>query len=82
MDAEAIAQLVAVLAVGFAIIWNQQRGIDKLRDDVNTSIGQLRQDHDRLRDALGHIAQRLARIEGFLGIGIPSVADESAGDDP
>lgn len=46
----AIAQLVTLLAVGLAIIWNQQRGTDKLRDDVNTSIGQLRQDHHKLRD--------------------------------
>ena len=48
MDAEAIAQLVTVLAVGLAIVWNQQRGIDKLRGDVNTSISQLRRDHDKL----------------------------------
>lgn len=99
MDAETIAQFVTLLAVGLAIIWNQQRGIDKLRDDVNTSvqqlhqdhnklrddvnssIQQLRQDHNKLRDALAQIGQRLARIEGFLGTGIPSAPDESTGDD-
>ena len=79
MDAEAITQLVTVLAVGLAIIWNQQRSIDKLRDDVNSSIRELRIDHDK---AIAQIGERLARIEGFLGIGIPPVADESAGDNP
>ncbi len=82
MDAEAIAQLVTVLSVGLAIVWHQQRSIDKLRDDVNASIRELRQDHDVLREAIAQIGERLARIEGFLGIGIPPVADESAGDNP
>ena len=53
-----------------------------LRDDFNTANHHLRQDHDKLREAIAQIGQRLARIEGFLGIGIPSAPDESTGAEP
>lgn len=33
---------------------------------------------DKLRDRLDAVEQRLARIEGFLGIGMPSVAASKA----
>ena len=93
MEADAIAQLVTLLTVGIAIVWHQQRSTDKLREDFQTAIRslreefqtanrQLRQDHDRLREAIAQIGQRLARIEGFMGIGIPSGPDESTGAEP
>ena len=47
---------VAVLA----IIWHQQRIVDKLRE------------------RLDGMEQRLARIEGFLGIGMPAAAASKA----
>lgn len=89
MEVDTVAQIVTVLSVGLAIVWHQQRSIDKLRDDVNASIRELRRDHDVLREAiaqigerLARVGERLARIEGFLGIGIPPVADESPGTEP
>ena len=33
---------------------------------------------DKLRDRLDNVAQRLARIEGFLGIGMPAAAASDA----
>ena len=33
---------------------------------------------DKLRDRLDNVAQRLARIEGFLGIGMPAAAASEA----
>ncbi len=77
MEADAIAQLVTLLMVGLGIVWHQQRSTDKLRDDFNTANRQLRRDHDTLREAIVQIGQRLARIEGFPGIGFPSAPDES-----
>lgn len=56
MDLGTVAQLVSVALAVLAIIWHQQRIVDKLRE--------------RLDD----VEQRLARIEGFLGIGMPAVA--------
>ncbi len=100
MEVDVVAQLVTLLTVGIAIVWQQQRSTDKLRDDFNTANRQSRQDHDKLRDdfntanrelrgdhdklreAIAQIGQRLARIEGFLGIGIPSALDESTGAEP
>lgn len=93
MEADAIAQLVTLLMVALGIVWHQQRSTDKLRedfqtanrnlrDDFNTANHHLRQDHDKLREAIAQVGQRLARIEGFLGIGIPSAPDESTGAEP
>ncbi len=82
MEADAIAQLVTLLMVGLGIVWHQQRSTDKLRDDFNTANRQLRQDHDKLREAIAQIGQRLARIERFLGIGFPSAPDESMSTEP
>lgn len=82
-------QVVSVGLGVFAIIWNQQRTTDKLRNSTDQAIGKLRdntcQAIGRLRDdtsqAIGKLGaevaangQRLARIEGFLGIGMPEAA--------
>ena len=51
---------------------NQQHreDLNKLREDSNAA-------HHQLRAGITENGQRLARIEGFLGIGIPTIADES-----
>ena len=86
MEADAIAQLVTLLMVGLGIVWHQQRSTDKLREEfqtaINTGLRELRQDHNKLRDDVAGIGQRLARIEGFMGIGIPSAPDESTSTEP
>ena len=82
METDAIAQLVTLLMVGLGIVWHQQRSTDKVRDDLNTGLRELRQDHNKLRDDVAGIGQRLARIEGFLGIGTPSAPDDSAETEP
>ena len=63
-----IAQLLAVVLGVFAIIWNQQQTIDTLRTELKADISELRAD-------VSENGQRLARIEGFLGIGIPDAAE-------
>ena len=59
-----IAQLVAVVLAMFAIIWNQQQTTDSLRTELRAEITEL-------RVQVSENGQRLARIEGFLGIGTP-----------
>ena len=103
---ETLVQVVTVALAVVAIIWHQQRtidklrngtsqSIDKLRDDTSQSIDKLRDDTsqsiDKLRDdtnqsiaqlieAVTSNGERLARIEGFLGIGMPdSAASKAAG---
>ena len=64
-----IAQLLAVVLGVLAIIWNQQQTTDSLRTDLRTEISELRAE-------VSENGQRLARIEGYLRIGIP---DETSG---
>ena len=60
MDVNTAAQIVITAFAVLAIIWHQQRTVDKLRADFERAI-------DRLRVRLDRVEQRLARIEGFLG---------------
>ena len=59
-----IAQLIAVVLAVFAIIWNQQQTTDTLRTELKADISEV-------RAQVSENGQRLARIEGFLGIGMP-----------
>ena len=54
------------------------RSIDKLRDDVGRSTDKLRDDFTGLRGEVAENGRRLARIEGFLGIGVPTAAANDA----
>ena len=75
-----IAQLVAVVLGVLAIIWNQQQTTDSLRAELKAEISDvrtgLRAELAGLRAEVSENGQRLARIEGFLGIGIPDAAPE------
>ena len=66
-----IAQLLAVVLAVFAIIWNQQQATDTLRTELSTVEAGLRAEISDLRVEVSENGQRLARIEGFLGIGMP-----------
>ena len=86
MDINTVTQALTVALAVLAIIWHQQRSIDKLRADFERAHDKLRADferaHDKLRDGLGEVRERLARIEGFLGIGTPTPPhpDSTAGE--
>ena len=99
-----ISQIVTLLAVGLALVWHQQRGIDKLRKEFQRGQrslrkefqrnqqslrkefqrGQrslrreLRRDHAELKGIVENNGQRLARIEGFLGVAVPPEAASRA----
>ena len=62
-----VAQLLAIILGVLGIIWHQQQTTDSLRNE-------LRADIDGVRIKVSENGQRLARIEGFLGIGIPDAA--------
>ncbi len=62
-----IVQAATLAMAVLAIIWHQTRTTDKLRDEIS-----------RLGDKVDDNGQRLARIEGFLGIGMPTEAAERA----
>ncbi len=67
---ETLVQVVTVALAAVAIIWHQQRTIDKLRDGTIA----------KLSEGVASNGERLARIEGFLGIGMPeATASKAAG---
>ncbi len=73
MDVTVIAQVLTMVLAAVAIVWHQQRSIDKLR-------AEMREEFSRLRAEVVGNGQRLARIEGYLGIGIaPEAAAVAAG---
>ena len=72
VDVNSDSQLVTVALAVLAIIWNQQRSTDKLRDRPDASDREHRAAIDKLRDGLGEVKERVVRIEGFLGIGTPT----------
>lgn len=71
-----IAQMVTLVAGILAIIWYLQRSIGGLRTELkgdNAELkAELKGDLGSLQAAVIDIGQRLARIEGFLGIGMPA----------
>ena len=71
MDVNTVSQIVTVVLAVLAIIWHQQRSADKLRDRLDAS------DREH-RVGLDEVKQRLSRIEGFLGIGMPMTAASEA----
>ncbi len=71
MDANTVSQMVTVALAVLAIIWHQQRSTDKLRDRLDAS------DREH-RAGVDEVKQRLSRIEGFLGIGMPAAAAPGA----
>jgi uncharacterized protein HemX len=73
-----IAQLIAVVLGVAGIIWHQQQTTDNLRTELRTEIAgvetRLGAEITSLRAEVAENGQRLARIEGFLGIGVPDVS--------
>ena len=71
MDANTATQIITVALAVLAIIWHQQRTVEKLRDDFNAA------DREH-RAGLTEVKERLVRIEGFLGIDMPAAAASEA----
>lgn len=62
-----IVQAATLAMAVLAIIWHQTRTTEKLREDFTSALGEL-------TNKVDDNGQRLARIEGFLGIGMPQEA--------
>ena len=74
MDAVVVMQVVTPVLAVVGIVWHQQHSIDKLRDDFNAALKEQRDAIDKLRDVVVDLGQRMARIEGKLGIDMPTTA--------
>lgn len=80
MDAVVVMQVVTPVLAVVGIVWHQQHSIDKLRDDFNEALKEQREATDKLRDVVVDLGQRMARIEGHLGIGLPPMTEETGAD--
>lgn len=65
---------VAVLA----IVWHQQRSIERLRAETRAEFAAVRAEINALRHEVNEVRERLARVEGYLRIGIPDDATATA----
>ncbi len=89
MEAQAIAQLLAIIFGVLGIIWHQQHNTNQLRAEFTKALDGFRAEVfgaldglraevfgalDGLRAEVASLGQRLARIEGFLKIGMPAEA--------
>ena len=78
MDVGTTAQVLTMVLAAVAIIWNQQRSVGALRAEMREEIGalrsEMRQEIGVLRSDLAAHGERLARIEGYFGIDMPTPA--------
>lgn len=77
-----LTQVISVAVAVLAIVWHQQRSIERLRaefrSEVRSEIGGVRNELVALRSDIIDIRERLARIEGYLGVGMPAEAAAAA----
>ncbi|MCY4518183.1 MAG: hypothetical protein OXB99_13210 [Acidimicrobiaceae bacterium] len=78
MDAVILTQVISMAVAVLAIVWHQQRSTERLRIEMRAEIGALRTEIGALRTDVNEIRERLARIEGYLGIGMPTEAAAAA----
>ncbi len=71
VDPVILTQVISMAVAVLAIVWHQQRSTERLRAEMRSEIGALRHDVNDIRE-------RLARIEGYLGIGMPTEAAAAA----
>lgn len=79
-----IVQLVALFAGIAGLVWHQQRIVERLRTEMRAEIADLRAEMRneiaQMRNEIAVNGQQLARIEGYLGIGMtPEAAAAAAG---
>ncbi len=82
VDAVILTQVISMAVAVLAIVWHQQRSTERLRTEMRSEIAalrtEMRSEIGGLRASVDEIRERLARIEGYLGIGIPAEAAAGA----
>ena len=85
VDAVILTQVISAAVAVLAIVWHQQRSTERLRAEVRAEFTAVRAEIAVVRAEIGEVRvdvrdgrERLARIEGYLGIGIPVEAAATA----
>ncbi len=78
VDAVILTQVISMAVAVLAIVWHQQRSTERLRAEMRAEFAAVRAEIAELRADVRDTRERLARIEGYLGIGIPAEAAAAA----
>ncbi len=85
VDAVILTQVISAAVAVLAIVWHQQRSTERLRAEMRAEFAAVRAEIAAVRAEIGEVRvdvrdgrERLARIEGYLGIGIPAEAAATA----
>ncbi len=73
-----LTQVISAAVAVLAIVWHQQRSTERLRAEMRAEFTAVRAEIGEVRVDVKDGRERLARIEGFLGIGIPVEAAATA----
>ncbi len=80
----AVAVMVVVIAV-LGFLWQMQDGLNGIREEVRDGDASIRLELDGIRQEIAEvrrlqiqIVDRLSRVEGFLGVGLPDDVAERA----
>ncbi len=65
------AAVLAVVITVLGFMWQMQTGLSGIRQEVREGDASLRQEMAEIRTLQIQIVDRLSRIEGFLGVGLP-----------
>lgn len=74
-----LTQVISMAVAVLAIVWHQQRSTERLRAEMRSEIAAVRTEIAAVRTELNEVRERLARIEGFLHIGIPTESAAAQG---
>ena len=78
VDAVILTQVISMAVAVLAIVWHQQRSTERLRAEMRAEFAAVRAEIAEVRVDVRDGRERLARIEGYLGIGIPAEAAATA----
>ena len=78
VDAVILTQVISAAVAVLAIVWHQQRSTERLRAEMRAEFAAVRAEIGEVRVDVRDGRERLARIEGYLGIGIPAEAAAAA----
>ena len=73
-----LTQVISMAVAVLAIVWHQQRSTERLRAETRAEFAAVRSEIAELRADMRDARERLARIEGYFGIGMSAEAAAAA----
>ncbi len=75
--------ILSAFVLGFGGVWFGMQSIaNDIRQEIRTEVSHVRTEISGMRVEISNLAQRVARIEGHLGLPAPSATSDRAATDP